>query len=269
MAIDLRKEIKLSELFRRRPKEPAEKSEEPKEKPPKPRRSFRSGRQEKAVVTPKEAPVLPAVPLMRAFNLLPSDEMEAAGGRVGLVPVLLAIAGLVVVAALAGLYLFASAGATDRRSDSDELRTQLAALQAVASSPGADAQPALQGEKAGRTAALAGALGPRLAWDRLLREFSLVLPDEVSLVSLQASSPLQPGVSAPATAPTATGPVANTFVITGFTKEQRDVALLLSRLSVLPEFSSVSLVSASETSLRDGTIQFSIAASIRQEGAGA
>ena len=41
-----------------------------------------------------------------------------------------------------------------------------------------------------RSLALDSALGKRVAWDRILRRFALVLPDDVWLTSLQGTVPL-------------------------------------------------------------------------------
>jgi Tfp pilus assembly protein PilN len=207
---------------------------------------------------------------MRAFNLLPSEhKAEQARPGVGLAQVGVALGGLLAFAALAALYLFSSAGVTERKRDVGALEAQLAAL-AAPKEPGAEqAQAAIAGERATRTAALASALDGRLAWDRLLREFSLVLPANVSLQSLQAQAPVQAAGAAPADPAAAAG--ANTFTIIGFTEEQEDVALLLSRLALLPEFASVSLVSSTVTddAASGGQyVQFTIGASIRQERAG-
>jgi len=40
--------------------------------------------------------------------------------------------------------------------------------------------------------ALSAALTSRVAWDRVFREFSLVLPDDVWLTTLSAKSPISP-----------------------------------------------------------------------------
>src|ERR687892_1051115 len=100
--MDLKQEIKLSDLFRRRPKagggdgvpeaEPARKPKKrlferkPKEpkaakppKPEKPKKERRRGKEPKGAA--KEALPLPQIPLMRAFNLLQQEEARDKGSR--------------------------------------------------------------------------------------------------------------------------------------------------------------------------------------------
>src|ERR671922_2666174 len=114
--VDLHKEIKLSDLFKRKPKDSAEKPEKPEkpEKAPKPPKERKRRKERKppkgAAVTAHEAPELLAIPLMRAFNLLPSEVAREAKERQGHLPhVLVALGGVLVVAALAAFYLMAGA----------------------------------------------------------------------------------------------------------------------------------------------------------------
>ena len=287
MGIDLKKEIRFSDLFGRRSqraseegpeqakppkaKKPPKAEKPPKEKAPREKRALRFGKKApEGGVPARAAPSLPQTPIMRAFNLLPSEHAtEQARPGVGLAQVGVALGGLLAFAALAALYLFSSAGVTERKRDVDALEAQLAALTAPKEPGGEKVEAALAGERATRTAALAAALDGRIAWDRLLREFSLVLPENVSLQSLQAQAPVQAAGAAPADP--AAAAAASTFTIVGFTEEQDDVALLLSRLALLPEFTSVSLVSSTVTEAGEaGTeyVQFTIGAAIRQERTG-
>ena len=41
--------------------------------------------------------------------------------------------------------------------------------------------PAVTSEEQPRLAAIAGAMSTRIAWDRILREFSLVVPDDITI----------------------------------------------------------------------------------------
>ena len=86
MGIDMKKEIKVSDLWKRGPKEPkAEKPpKEPKKakepKPPKEKRERRLGRgRTEKVATIEVMSGLPVrdIPLMRAFNLLPKEEVRS------------------------------------------------------------------------------------------------------------------------------------------------------------------------------------------------
>jgi Tfp pilus assembly protein PilN len=273
--MDLKKEIKLSDLFRRNGKDTAEEADEGAPEEPKAKRRLfsRVPRDSNGAGEPtgdnghlgaaaKTAPPVPQIPLMRAFDLLPKDQRrEDSERRPGLIQIGVALFAVVILAALGALFLMTSSSLNDKRRERDALQSQLAALQVQAEKPSSNAGPELEGERAARTNALATALSGRVAWDRLLRDISLVLPADVYLTALTAQSPT------PASAPTpaATSTTATQFAITGTTGNQEDVALLLSRLSILPELSGVQLVS----SLRgdEGDIVFSISAAVRHEAA--
>jgi Tfp pilus assembly protein PilN len=94
----------------------------------------------------------------------------------------------------------------------------------------------------------------------VLREFSLVLPDDVWLTQLSLRSPISPATNLAADA--TTGPVG--FTIEGSTYSHDAVARLLSRLSVVPDLTNVQLVSSAASQVAgQGTVRFSIAADIR------
>lgn len=194
----------------------------------------------------RAAPPVPAVPVMRAFNLLPQENVRGAGAnRPNTAQLVLAVVALVAFAGLAAYFLMLNAGVADKRSEADSLRAAVAASPGLEPQvpPDAEANTQLQQEQEARTTALAAALGRRVAWDRLLREFSLVVPEDVSLTKLSASGG---GVPDP-TAPAGTPPSESIFTIEGYTQSQEAVARLLSRLSVLPELSTVDLESSVAT----------------------
>jgi Tfp pilus assembly protein PilN len=249
--MDLKKEIKLSDLFRRN-KGPADedvaKEKLPEEK--KERKSFSFSRtrapkepkepkQPKETVSPRSAPPPPAVPLMRAFDLMPKEsERERTQASPAFLKVVLALVAVLVLAGLAGAYMMMGARANERQAIADDLRAQLAELEAQAAEGQGPNTAALTVEGQARTAALSEALAARVAWDRILREFSLVLPEDVWLTTLSSSTPTAAAVPA---APAGDG---STFTINGFATSQEAVALLLSRLEVIPEFASVQLQSS-------------------------
>src|SRR5919108_6215568 len=224
--MDLHKEIKLSDLFKRGSKEKEPKAEKPpkEEKPSKEKRRKEpkpknEKRPKTAVVAAHEAPPLPDIPLMRAFNLLPREEVkQAKEGASSPVPrVLVALFGVLVIAALAAFYLMAGADVTTKKSQAEDLRAELAGYEAAADDdPLDDKSAGLAAERAGRRAALATALSGRLAWDRILRELALVIPENVALTALVATDPAAGG-TAPVT-PSPTGPPL-TFSIEGETEE--------------------------------------------------
>jgi Tfp pilus assembly protein PilN len=271
MGIDMKKEIKISDLWKRGPKEPkAEKPpKEPKKakepKPPKEKKERRLGRRTKEKVAAIEAKSgLPVrdIPLMRAFNLLPKEEVrtEKESKQSAIPHVIVALAGVLVFAALAAFYLSSSAAVTKKSGELDDLRGQLASLQVPEKQPQAPSEgPNIDSERAARTAALSTALADRLAWDRVLRELALVLPADVTLVTLDATAP------SPGSAGAATSGGVSSFRVTGTSASQASVARLLSRLQVIPELQNVQLefATASEDPAVPG-VNFAITASVRQ-----
>ena len=252
MPIDLRKEIKLSDLFRGREKEPPEATPAAAPAPP----------EEK----PKRATAAPApqVPLMRSFNLMPRQERAERKGRPATAHVALAVVTTVAFGALGSLFLMSTAGVTEKSAKRDELRVKLAALDVPAQSPAEQKAPELANEERSRTAELATALRSRVAWDRLLRDFALVLPEEVWLTSLIAKGTPRDAAAAAASPGSAT---ASSFTITGYTHDQEGVARLLARLSVLPELANVALVSSTRVRMNEEeAVQFTISATVKQGG---
>jgi Tfp pilus assembly protein PilN len=294
--MDLKKEIKLSDLFRRG-KGAAGEDETAKETPPKEKKarksfSFSRTKEPKApkepkatsgAVSRKSAPPPPAVPLMRAFDLMPKEGEgeKRSSASPAFLKVAAALVAVLVLAALAGAYMLMDARAKERQTTVDDLRAQLATL---APTDPADETPhsaTLTAEGQARTAAVSEALAARVAWDRILREFSLVLPEGVWLTTLAsatagAAAETDPDAAAPADPTAAPADGEGTFTISGFATSQEDVALLLSRLEVIPEFSSVQLQSSSrgtgdeaeggQTSGDSQDISFSIAATIAPAG---
>ena len=290
--MDLNKEIKLSDLFRRRKGSAAEDApkEESPPKEPKARKSFsfsvgskepKAAKEPKPPKAPKEktraksAPPPPAVPLMRAFDLMPKESEREKGKSAAspqLVKVGVALLAILVLAGLAGTYMMMDAGVKEKQSQADDLRAQLAEVTAQAAPDAGQGAATLAGESQARTAALSEALSARVAWDRILREFSLVLPDDVWLTTLSSTSGT--ATTTPAADPSSVG--AGTFTINGFARSQADVALLLSRLSVVPEFSDVQLTSSSRggstgeggtaTAADPNEFSFAIVATIAPEG---
>jgi len=267
--VDMHKEIKLSDLFKRGSKDsgdgqngdepkPPKKVKPPKE--PKRRKEPKQKASNAAALTEHEAPPPADIPLMRAFNLLPRDEVRTVkeGASSPLPQVLVALAGVLAFAALAALYLMAGTDVTAKKGQAEDLRAELAAYQSTAQEPSLDDKSAaLANERVGRTNALTSALGKRLAWDRLLREIALVIPDEVSVSQIQGSSP-----AAAATASADGSPVTNLTII-GTTADQASVAEFMARLSVIRQLVAVQLKEAGESPNDPTRVVFTITATLR------
>jgi Tfp pilus assembly protein PilN len=192
---------------------------------------------------------------VRAVNLIPRDDRRQRGPSQRENPVLIGgIAGAVLVTAiLAAWFLTASAGVADNQKRRDAAQAELAATPVPP--PTVPEASALEQEKGARVAALSTALAGRLAWDRLLREFSLVLPDDVWLTQLSAQAP---------GATDAAG-----FSISGKTYSHDGVARLLARLAIVPHLTGVQLQHSS-AEVSDGgrkVVEFQINATVKAAGA--
>src|SRR5690349_22028225 len=130
---------------------------------------------------------------MRAVNLLPRDESKRTKTNV---PVLVGVVGAVVVCALLSmLFLSASSKVRDEQGELDALNAQLAVIPPPP--PPDSAGAGLATQEQARLTALSGALSKRVAWDRVLRNLSLVLPNDVWLSTLNATSPSPANLAAP------------------------------------------------------------------------
>ncbi len=206
---------------------------------------------------------------MRAVNLLPEEARPgsrwAAIGRGASARRVLGGSGIaagVLALAFTGLFVHQRGVVEDRRTALNDVETRLVAAQAQA-----QAVQAAQAASQARLAALRTVVSQRIVWEDVLRDLSRILPGNVFLDSLIASSPtltaLAPG-SAPAPAPTP-GAVPTGFTVTGSADSQARVALVLDRLALLPWLSNVTL----QSSVRGATnlpVQFTIGASLRSTG---
>jgi len=174
---------------------------------------------------------------MRAVNLLPRDA-ERTGSESARTPPLVAAGAVAVVTAAAVVMSLSASGAAG------DHRAELAAVEeAIALVPNAGrpavSQAALVQERTDRVAALAAALSTRISFDRLLRELSLVLPEDAWLTGITASAPAS---AAPAGAPGATA--APGVTIQGATYSHESVARVLARLSVIPSLEGIRLTAS-------------------------
>jgi Tfp pilus assembly protein PilN len=204
---------------------------------------------------------------VRAVNLLPKDDAQR-GRRQQNLPALISTGLIVLVTGLVGvLYFSAKSASTTKELELQDAKAELALLPTPSELASQTAgQRKLASERQARIAALSAALGHRVAWDRVLREVSLVLPDDVWLTQLAAFSPKPPTGSATAT--TAPGAVPQGFTMAGYTYSHDAVARLLTRLSVVPGLQNVWLERSLRTKLVGRyVITFTIRADVRAPGA--
>jgi Tfp pilus assembly protein PilN len=199
---------------------------------------------------------------VRAVNLLPRDH-GARSVRKESLPVLVgACSGVLVVAALGAMFMMGSGKIAAQQRKLDDLNRTFQALPPPPPGPSA-VQQQLAGEQTARASALSTALGSRVAWDRVFREFSLVLPDDVWLTNLSAKSPISPSTNAA----TSSGGAPSQFTIQGRTYSHDGVARLLSRLQLVPDLTNVQLVSSTLSKVGEqDVVEFTIAADIAVAG---
>jgi Tfp pilus assembly protein PilN len=193
---------------------------------------------------------------MRAVNLLP---LHARAGRRRPPTAALAVAGAGILAAslLTVGYFSTNDNVDQREQELAALEQQLAAARSAAK-PKRD-QTGLAAQRDQRFTALNDALAKRLPWDRILREVSLVMPDDVWLSSLAAGG---------STTADPSTPTAQTVTFTGFTYSQESVARMLNRLALVPEIANVKLQSSAVTEVGSQQIYgFTILADLIAGGA--
>ena len=201
---------------------------------------------------------------MRAVNLLPRDQGQHSIKKESLPVLVGACSGVLVAAVLGAMFMMGSGKVAAQQRKLDDLNRIYRALPPPPAGPSA-AQQQLAGEQSARVSALSSALTSRVAWDRIFREFSLVLPDDVWLTTLTAKSPVSPATNV--SSGSGTG-APSQFVITGRTYSHDGVARLLSRLQVVPDLTNVQLMSSTLSKVgRQDVVDFSIAADLKVAGA--
>ena len=153
---------------------------------------------------------------MRAVNLLPRQHVEQKRERPNAVVLVAAIGGAAVVLALVAGTLVASRSVNRQQQALATARAVLAVTPAhhVSATTQAFRQQVLT-QREQRSLALASALCKRVAWDRILRRFALVLPNDVWLTGLTATVPLDPAPVTPTTTPSALPAAATELNIAG------------------------------------------------------
>jgi Tfp pilus assembly protein PilN len=201
---------------------------------------------------------------VKAVNLLPKDHLQKGMGLPS-TPILVGVcSGVLVVALLGADFMMQSAKVTKEQKNLDSLQARVDALPPAPAGPSAGTTQ-LASEHSARVAALSAALSNRVAWDRVFRELSLILPDDVWLESLNAHAPVSPAASTGQPAPTTGQPTG--LVMQGHTYSHDGVARLLSRLQLVPDLQNVTLVSSTLGDVGgQSVVEFSIAADIRTAG---
>ena len=156
------------------------------------------------------------------------------------------VAAVVVVGALVGAFATTQRAAVrDRAAVLATLQNQLAAIPTPTSST--RRLLVLGVDRRGRLDAIAAILGSRVAWDRVLRDVSAVLPAEVWLTDLTVAESR-----------------ASKLRLRGYATSQQGLALALARLGILAEVSSVRLERSERATIQgQQVVRFTAEVSLR------
>ena len=197
---------------------------------------------------------------MRAVNLLPID-VRVGRRRPPAAPLAVAAAGVLAASLLTVAFLSANGRVDEREQELTALERELETTRRAAKPK--PAQSGLAAEREQRFTALNDAMTKRLAWDRILRELSLVVPDDVWLSSLTAGG----AAGTTTTTPDPAAAAAQTLTFNGFTYTQESVARLLTRLDLAPDLANVKLQKSSVTEVGSQQIYgFTILADLTNGG---
>jgi Tfp pilus assembly protein PilN len=205
---------------------------------------------------------------MRAVNLLPKDAERAR--RTSPDPALLVgVAGLaIVLAALFSMYMSASAKVNDKTNELRDRQSAYTILTKVNPPPKILlVQQKVASLESERIAAVASALSYRVPWDNILGQIALAMPSGVKLTTLSATTPVSANPQYGTSGSLSSGTSANGLSITGWAYSQESVALLLTRLKILPPLTNVTPISSTINSgASPVTYTFSISAQIQAPG---
>jgi len=186
---------------------------------------------------------------VRAVNLLPSEAKRSSRSAPQPAVLAAAIAGVSLVAVVGGGNLIETSRVSHAQKTLNSAKIQLAATPLPPRLPHVTPPPAAVAQQMQpRLQAVTTALSTRIAWDRILREFSLVMPPDIQLESLQL------------TQPTAGSASTQGLQLTGVTYSYDGVARLLSRMALIPDLTGVTL---SNTSVAQKVVSFTISAGIK------
>ncbi len=197
---------------------------------------------------------------MRAVNLLPSESLRGPRPQAQPIPIAAAATALVVVLAIAGGNLFESSRLGSAQTALNQARRQLATAPLPPSTPTVAPPPAaVEAQMQPRLQAVSETLQDRIAWDRILREFSLVLPSDIQISTLSLTSGAASASAATASSTSSSSP-SNGLSLTGVTYSYDSVARLVARMSLVPDLNNVQLAS---TSTDNGVVTFTISAGVK------
>jgi type IV pilus assembly protein PilN len=179
---------------------------------------------------------------MKRINLLPPGEREKASRQQGMTYALLGLVALVL--ALGAIYLVFNREVATKQDQVSELQAQVGQVnQQVASLQWA---AKLQSQRVAMMTAAKQIYDARVDWSTIAEEVSLLVPDNVWLTELSAQVPATM-LAGSAIGQTGAGGSSGTDVtFTGSALSMKDVAVFMTRLGLMPQLESPTLVNASE-----------------------
>jgi Tfp pilus assembly protein PilN len=203
---------------------------------------------------------------VRAVNLLPREPDAKSVRNEDPAVVIGSVLGVIVMIALVAGFLTAHSkvGAEQKKLTAARIEMGKLSLRKLPPAPKKPKVtrpiipvPAVTSEEAPLLQAIGGAMSTRIAWDRLLREFSLVVPSDVTISALTLSAPQSPVAAT-------TSASGEGFSITGLAYSHDSVARLLSRLQLIPDLSDVTLSSSTAaTTNASAQVTFIISATVK------
>jgi Tfp pilus assembly protein PilN len=205
---------------------------------------------------------------MRAVNLLPKEvQRQSAQKPVG--PVVIgSLAVLLSVGVLYKMHANAAQRIADRQAEISAINSKPVKQPPLVT----DGQRQAAAQEGPRITALDSALKTRVPWDNVLRQISLVVPDDVKLQTLTLTAPVAADALSVAVS-TKSG-----VLIDGYSYSQDGVARFLARLQVVPALTHVTLTSStlggagtttqSSTSSSSSIVTFQITADIAPPAVG-
>jgi Tfp pilus assembly protein PilN len=204
---------------------------------------------------------------MKRINLLPQEQRVKASRERGLLWAILIL--VAVVVALGLVYVWQNGQVNTKQAELDGLTAETAAVQqqALALRPYA----AIQTTRTAMSQTAKGIYDSRVPWSTVLQEISMVIPENVRLLSLNGTIPptMLPG---PAAAPPAAGAAATVDItFSGMTYTHKDVAEFMTRLGLIPQLANIQLASSTSAASATGTtgtattatVTFTVTASLR------
>lgn len=197
---------------------------------------------------------------MRPVNLLPpSRRVQEGGNRPGIAYVVVGTLGALLVGVL--LYVLTANGVASKQDELAQLTAETQAAQQRAAALGSFNQFAAIKQR--RQASVTQLAQARIDWERLVRELSRVIPEDVFVTALDASATAQaqPSSAGAAGGAPAAGP---SLSLSGCAPSNPDIATFMVRLRKLHRAGEVTLESSARShgdsaTCREGAYAFKVA----------